>query len=172
MLPRRWELIGRGGGYPGAPEIHDVRRASMLTRSIVRIVGFCTRHAWAVIVLALVLAAGSGAYTARNFAINANIADLMSSRLDWRKREIAYHNEFPQSMQLIWVVVDGPTPEATAAASRALTENLAKRNDLFRSVLDQGGGAFFRRNGLLYASTENLEQMTGALTRANPLIGA
>src|SRR5262245_56760113 len=128
ILPRRWELIGRGGGYPGAPEIHDVRRPSMLTRSIVRIVGFCTRHAWAVIVLALVLAAGSGAYTARNFAINANIDDLMSSRLDWRKREIAYHNEFPQSMQLIWVVVDGPTPEATAAASRALTENLDKRN--------------------------------------------
>jgi hopanoid biosynthesis associated RND transporter like protein HpnN len=144
----------------------------MLTRSIVRIVGTCTRHAWAVIVLALVLAVGSGVYTARYFAINANIDDLMSSRLDWRQREIAYHTEFPQSIQSILVVVDGPTPEFAAAAARALTENLAKRNDLFRSVADQGGGAFFRRNGLLYAPTDNLENMTGALSRANPIIGA
>ena len=144
----------------------------MLTRSIVRIVGLCTRHAWAVIALAVVLAIGSGIYTARYFAINANIDDLMSARLDWRQREITYHNEFPQSMQLILVVVDGPTPEATAAASRALADNLAKRNDLFRSVVDQGGGAFFRRNGLLYVPTEKLENMTGAPTRANPLLAA
>jgi hopanoid biosynthesis associated RND transporter like protein HpnN len=144
----------------------------MLTRSIVRVVGFCTRHAWAVIVLAVILAIGSGVYTACYFAINANIDDLMSSRLDWRKREIAYHNEFPQSMQLVLAVVDGPTPEAASAASGALVERLAKRTGLFRSVTDQGGGAFFRRNGLLYASTDNLEQMTGALARANPLIGA
>ena len=107
----------------------------MLTRSIVRIVGFCTRHAWAVIVLAVVLAVGSGIYTARYFAINANIDDLMSSRLDWRQREIAYHTEFPQSLQLILVVVDGPTPEFSAAATRALAENLAKRNDLFRLLI-------------------------------------
>ena len=144
----------------------------MLTRSIVRIVGTCTRRAWAVIVLAVVLAIGCGVYTARYFAINANIDDLMSSRLDWRQREIAYHTEFPQSIQSILVVVDGPTPEFAAAATRALSENLAKRNDLFRSVAEQGGGPFFRRNGLLYAPTDSLENMTGALTRANPIIGA
>ena len=144
----------------------------MLTRSIVRVVGFCTRHAWPVIVLATVLAIGSGAYTARYFAINANIDDLMSSRLDWRQREIAYHTEYPQSMQLVLVVVDGPTPELASAATRALAEHLAKRTDLFRSVAEQGGGAFFRRNGLLYLPADRLEGMTGELTRAGPLIGA
>jgi hopanoid biosynthesis associated RND transporter like protein HpnN len=144
----------------------------MLTRSIVRIVGFCTRRAWAVIVLAVALAIGSGIYSARYFTINANIDDLMSSRLDWRQREIAYHTEFPQSLQLILVVVDGPTPELSAGATRALAENLAKRSDLFRSVAEQGGGPFFRRNGLLYAPTDSLEKMTDALTRANPIIGA
>jgi hopanoid biosynthesis associated RND transporter like protein HpnN len=144
----------------------------MLTRAIDRIVGICARHAWAVIALAVALAAGCSIYTARYFAINANIDDLMSPRLDWRQREIAYHNEFPQSMQAIWIVIDAPTPESAAAASRALAERLAKRTDLFRSVVEQGGGAFFRRNGLLYAPTEQLENMTGALARANPLIGA
>src|SRR5689334_14031431 len=144
----------------------------MLTRSIVRVVEFCTRHAWAVIALAVVLAIGSGVYTARYFAIDANIDNLMSSHLDWRKREIAYHNEYPQSLQLVLVVIDAPTAESTASASRALTENLAKRKDLFRGVVDQAGGAFFRRNGLLYVPTEKLDGMTRELARANPLIGA
>jgi uncharacterized protein len=144
----------------------------MLTRSLVRVVKFCTRHAWAVIALSVVLAIGSGVYTARYFAIDANVDNLISSRLDWRQREIAYHKEFPQSMELILAVVDGPTPELASEASRALAENLAKRTDLFRSVAEQGGGPFFRRNGLLYVPTDKLENMTGALARANPLIGA
>src|SRR5262249_10574365 len=126
----------------------------MLTRSLVRMVELCTRHSWAVIVLSVVLAIVSGAYTARSFRIDADIDNLMSSRLDWRQREIAYHSEFPQSIQSILVVVDGPTPEFAAAATRALAENLAKRKELFRSVVEEGGGPFFRRNGLLYAPTE------------------
>jgi uncharacterized protein len=144
----------------------------MLTRSIIRIVQLCTRYAWLVIVIALVLAAGSTFYTVRHFGIDGNIDNLMSPRLDWRQREIAYHNEFPQSLQLILIVVDGPTPELAAAATRALEQDLAKKTDLFRSVSEQGGGEFFRRNGLLYVPTEQLQGMTNRLTRAGPIIGA
>ncbi len=144
----------------------------MLTSSIVRIVKFCARHAWGVILAAVVLAVCSGVYTARVFAINTKIDDLMSPDLDWRKREIAYHNEFPKSLQLILIVVDGPTPELAGTATRALAENLAKQTDLFRSVDEQGGGPFFRRNGLLYLPPDQLEGVTNQLTRAGPLVGA
>jgi hopanoid biosynthesis associated RND transporter like protein HpnN len=147
----------------------------MLTSAIVRMVNFCVRHAWAVILVAIVLTTGSAVYVVVNFSIDTNIDNLMSPDLDWRKREIAYHQAFPQSTQLILVVVDGPTPELTAAASQALTQELVKKNnqenDLFRSVDEQAGGAFFRRNGLLYASPEQLEGMTSRLTSAAPLIG-
>ncbi len=143
----------------------------MLTSAIVRTVGFCARHAWGVILLGVLIAAGSAVYVARNFAIDADIDNLLSSRLDWRQREIAYHQAFPQSIQLILVVVDGPTPEMADAAASALTQDLAKRKDLFRSVTEQGGDAFFRRDGLLFMPTERLDGMTGQLTRAGPLIG-
>jgi hypothetical protein len=144
----------------------------MLTRWIIRVVGFCARHSWSVIVVCLLLAAGATVHTVRDYAINANIDDLMSPHLDWRKREITYHNEFPQSLQLILVVVDGPTPEKTDAAAQALTQDLAKRTDLFRSVAIQGGDEFFRRNGLLYVPPDRLAGMTEQLTHAGPLIGA
>src|SRR5262249_27886740 len=122
----------------------------MLTRWIVRVVGFCARYPWSVILVCLVLAVGATVHTLHDYRVNANIDDLMSPNLDWRKREITYHNEFPQSLQLILVVVDGPTPEKTDAAAQALAQDLAKRTDLFRSVAIQGGDEFFRRNGLLY----------------------
>jgi len=144
----------------------------MLTRLIIRIVGLCARHPWPVILASLALAIASTAYTLRHFEINADIDELISSKLDWRQREIAYHQQFPQSMQLILVVVDGPTPELTDAAADALAQDLAKKKDLFRSVDVKGGGEFFRRNGLLYLSTDKLEGVTGQLTRAGPLIGA
>jgi uncharacterized protein len=144
----------------------------MLTSLIVRVVGFCVRHAWGVVLASVVLAVGSGVYTARHFAINTKIDDLMSPSLDWRKREITYHNEFPQSLQLILVVVDGPTPELAGIATRALAEELSKKTDLFRSVAEQGGGPFFRRNGLLYLPADQLEGSTSQLARSGPLIGA
>ena len=144
----------------------------MLTSLIVRVVAFCVRHAWGVILAAVVLSVASGVYAVRHFAIDTKIDNLMSPSLDWRKREITYHNEFPQSIQLILVVVDGPTPELAGAATRALAEELSKKTDLFRSVAEQGGGPFFRRNGLLYLPTEQLEGVTSQLTRSGPLVGA
>src|SRR6266545_6890268 len=140
----------------------------MLTSAIARTVNFCIRHAWPVILAATLLTAASTVYTVLNFSIDTNIDNLLSPNLDWRKRDIAYRHAFPQSTQLILVVVDGPTPELASAASQALTQELAKKNDLFRSVEEQGSGAFFRRNGLLYASPEQLEQMTSRLTSAAP----
>src|SRR3982074_1465792 len=133
----------------------------MLTSLIVRVVAFCVRHAWGVILAAVVLSPASGVCAVRHFAIDTKIDNLMSPSLDWRKREITYHNEFPQSIQLILVVVDGPTPELAGAATRALAEELSKKTDLFRSVPEaagagRGGGPCVRRNGLLYLPTEQL----------------
>src|SRR4030081_1380844 len=105
----------------------------MLTSLIVRVVAFCVRHAWGVILAAVVLSVGSGVYTVRHFAIDTKIDNLMSPSLDWRKREITYHNEFPQSIQLILVVVDGPTPELAGAAKRAVAGELCEKTNSFRA---------------------------------------
>src|SRR3982074_2999790 len=144
----------------------------MLTSLIVRVVAFCVRHAWGVILAAVVLSVGSGVYTVRHFAIDTKIDNLMSPSLDWRKREITYHNEFPQSIQLILVVVDGPTPELAGAATRALAEELSKKTDLFRSVAEQGGGPSFRPHCRLCRPAEALGGGPQQLTRSGPLVGA
>ncbi len=143
----------------------------MLNNAIGHIVAFCTRFAWAVIGLAVVLTAVSGAYTAKHFAINTDIAKLISPDLPWRKREIAFESVFPQTFERILAVVQAPTPELAATASHELAERLSGEKDMFRSVQEAGGGEFFRRNGLLFMPTSELAPTLRKLTQATPLIG-
>jgi uncharacterized protein len=143
----------------------------MLNSAIVRTVEFCTRHIWGVIIVALILAGVSGTYTVRHFAIDTNVNNLISRDLPWRKRELEYQAAFPQNTQLILVVVDGPTPEQTSAAARALAQGLWNKPALFRSVQEEGGGAFFQQNRLLFVPADQVARTTGQLANAEPIIG-
>ena len=137
---------------------------------IVRTADFCTRHAWAAAIVALAVAAGSGAYAVRHFSINTNISNLISSSLPWRQRELAYESAFPDSTQSILVVMQAPTPELASAGERALAGQLATRSDVFQSVVELGGGEFLERNSLLFLPTEEVRRTTDKLTNAEPLI--
>jgi uncharacterized protein len=142
----------------------------MLLSAIVRTVDFCIRHVWGVIVLALFLAATSGAYAVHHFAIDTNVNNLISRDLPWRQRELDYQAAFPLSTQLILVVVDAPTPEEASAAARALASNLSTKPNVFLSVQEEGGGSFFNQNRFLFLPTEQVERSTSALAGAAPII--
>jgi hopanoid biosynthesis associated RND transporter like protein HpnN len=141
----------------------------MLTSLIVRLIEFCTRHAWQVVAVAVLLAVASGLYSARHFAINSDINTLLSSNVDWRQRELAFEQAFNR-YNLIFVVVEAPTPELTSQATAALTQALAERKDRFREVVQSGGGEFFARQGLLFQSPEQLQGTVAQLKRGEPLI--
>ena len=139
----------------------------MLNAVMTRTVAFCTRHAWGVILFAVILAALSGTYSVRQFSIDTNVNNLISRELPWRKRELEYQAAFPQSQQLILVVVEAPTPEQTSAATRALTEGLSKEAVLFHSVQEEGGGPFFQQNRL---PTDQVAKTTSQLANAERTI--
>ncbi len=143
----------------------------VLTSAITAIVHYCTRYAWPVIGVMLLLAVVSGVYAARNFAITTDIGKLISPQLDWRKREIAFEAAFPGRYESILIVVDAPTQELVAQATAALAAKLAARPELFRSLHEPGGGEFFARNGLLFLPAEQVEQTTQQLGQLSPLIG-
>jgi hopanoid biosynthesis associated RND transporter like protein HpnN len=142
----------------------------MLQKSIDRAVASCIRHSKLLIAAALLLAALSAVYTARHFAIDTDINDLLSQRLPWRQNEIAFERAFPQTVELILVDVGAASPEATEAAAREVLQALAKKPDLFRSVRDQLDSPFFRRNGLLFLPPEQVVHFTGQLNTAKPLL--
>jgi len=136
-----------------------------------RVVATSTRQPLIVLLLAVVLTAAALVYTARHFAMTADTAELISTKLEWRQRELAFDAAFPQLQNLTMVVVDGATPELADAAARRLTAALQGKPDLFRTVRRPVGGAFFERNGLLLLPLDEVEATTKALMRAQPLLG-
>jgi hypothetical protein len=143
----------------------------MLQLWINRGVGYCIGHFRAVIAVGLLLAAASAIYTARHFAIDTDINDLLSAKLPWRQQEIAFHAAFPQTVDLILIDVGAATPEAAEAAAREVQRSLADKPDLFHFARDALDKPFFRRNGLLFLTPDQVKHFTGELGTAKPLIG-
>jgi hopanoid biosynthesis associated RND transporter like protein HpnN len=142
----------------------------MLKSTIVAAVHACTRRPWPVIAVGLLLTLLSGFYAARHFAINTDVDKLIASNLPWQQRQTALDKAFPGRTDLILAVITAPTPELAQAAADALAERLAPRQDLFRAVRQPDSGKFFRQNGLLFASSEVVQQTTAGLTQARPFI--
>src|SRR3977135_3969705 len=101
------------------------KERNMLKAKLGALVNICTRNAWVVIVIALVLTVVSGVYAVRNFAINTNVNQLISPDLPWRQRELAFVDAFQGNHEKVLAVVDAATSERASAASRALAQKLA-----------------------------------------------
>jgi len=142
----------------------------MLESVIVRVVSFCTRYSFAVVIIALVLGLGSAVYSVRHFAIDTDISGLLSPDLPWRKREADYKKAFPQEVESILAVIEAPTPEFARGAARDLDGQLSKQGSLFRSVSNPAGSDFFVRNSLLYLPADELEKTAQKLSAAAPLV--
>ena len=136
-----------------------------------RLVSLCADRAWIVVILALVLVAVVTVYAVRHFAMSTNTYMLLSPKLAWRMRESEFFAVFRQAGPPIVVVVDGQTPELADAAATALTESLRKEHLLFRTVYRPGAGPFWARNGLLYASTKNVQATMARLIQVEPILG-
>ncbi len=143
----------------------------MLSSAIARTVEFCTRHIWAIIAAAVVLTIASGAYTAKHFTINADVAKLIAPDLPWRQRELAYEAVFTHGTELIVAVLDAPTPELATAASKLLVDRLSQKTDLFRSVQPAGPGDFFARNRFLFMPADEVAGAMSRMSQASPLLG-
>jgi hypothetical protein len=145
--------------------------AGMLASSIVEIVEFSRRRAGWIAGGLLLLTVVGAIFAAQRLHIDTDIDKLMSPDLQWRQREADMERAFPQNVDLLVVIVDGDTPDRAEDASAELTEYLAGQKTLFKSVRRGGGGEFFEREGLLFLSKNAVEQVTGKIIAAQPLLG-
>ena len=142
----------------------------MLQQAVVNIVDYCTRYAAQIIGIAALLGLATANYAAGHFAIDTDVYKLISKELPWRQREVAFEKSFPRKEETIQAIIDAPTSELATQATTILIEKLAAQKDLFRSILEAGGGPFFRKNGLLFLPTEEVVGLTKKLAEAKPLI--
>ena len=143
----------------------------MLTSVVVRCVAFCRRFAGGVALVGLVGSLGLGWYAAGHFRINTDINQLLAADLEWRQREVALEQAFPQKVDQLVVVVDGADADGTEEAVEALASKMRDRADLFKNVTRPDALPFFRKNGLLFLSDDALNGVLERLVQAQPLLG-
>ena len=135
-------------------------------------IGWVSRLAWVVIVLALLATAGAGYFTVTHLKIDASIDQMLSKELPFRKTETAIGKAFPQLNDVLTVIVEAEDDETADRAATALSARLATMKDRFRSVLYPEGLPFFRRNGLLYLDIPELEELSDKLAEAQPMLSS
>ena len=129
------------------------------------------RRPWLTLIGALVLAGMSLLVVVDRFAMTTDTAELISSKVPWRKQEAAMETAFPQLRDVALVVVDGATPELAEGSAAKLAANLAKDKTHFRLVSRPDGGDFLEREGLLFGSEQSVREATSALVEAQPMLG-
>ncbi len=122
--------------------------------------------------LALVSAAGLLWYAAVSLSINTSTTDMLSEELPFRQNNVAVNEAFPQLNEPLVLVLEGPDGGAVDEAGRRLAERLSQQPERFEDVFDLEGDPFFRRNGLLYLSQDEIEDQADRLAEAEPLLAA
>src|SRR3979490_2266560 len=134
----------------------------MIHSATVRIVDFCARNRWTIVIAGMLLMLGAAAFDAARFSINTDVEGLISQDLPWRQRELELSKAFPKKG--ILVVVKATTPENAEQATNALAQALWKNPDLFPTVEQLDSGDFFERNGLLFESPIGVRKPAEELT--------
>lgn len=109
-------------------------------------------------------------YSVRNFKINTDLNGMISEKLPFRKLDDDFSKALPHLADTIVVVLDADTAELALSARKRMAERLRKETDFFHSAFEPGGGEFFERNGLLYLSVAELEELADKLADAQPFL--
>ena len=129
------------------------------------------RHPWLVILLFIVSCGLTLRYTMDHLKVNTNTANMISLELPFQKNRIALEQAFPQDIGTAILLVEGKTPETTAAAVKKIVALIQQDATHFSGIHVPDDSEFFARNGLLYLSLEDLEKLTNQLANAQPFIG-
>ncbi len=127
------------------------------------------RAPW-VIGIGLLVSAASLLYAAGHLGVNADSEKLFDDSLHFRQLQDELDREFPLLTEVALVVIDAPSRFEAEAAARILVERLEGEGETFASVYAPGIDPFFERNGLLYLSTEELEELADHLAAAQPFL--
>ncbi|MFZ0870759.1 MAG: MMPL family transporter [Rhodanobacter sp.] len=142
-----------------------------MTEWIARLVDASRRHAWLTTLSFALLATICLWFAAGHLGIDSDTDHLFSTSLPWRQQELATDREFPQFNDVLVAVVRGATPEETDAAAAALAKALQADHSHFRDATRPDADPFFRHEGLLLLSGQDLSKLLDSLLNAQPLLG-
>ncbi len=121
----------------------------------------------------LLITLATWCFVYKNISVNTSNTDLLSKELTFRKNDIAFTKAFPQFSNNIIVVVNGKKSDEVKDRASDLYERLIHEHRdkyLYDYIFYQDELDFFKKNGLLYLSEEELEEKLDDMARYQPFI--
>jgi hopanoid biosynthesis associated RND transporter like protein HpnN len=119
----------------------------------------------------LALALGAAIYASRRISIDSDTKNLADPNLPWQRAAADLDRQFPQNEHLLLAVVDGTTPDQASDAAAELARGMEQRPDLFRYVRRPDAVPYFRRYGLLFLPTAEVQDFADNMISAQPFLG-
>lgn len=141
-----------------------------LANGIALYVDWIRRHAARALLIYLVATLPMGYWAATHLSTNANLEDMFDQELPQRVLRKEMFAIFPFLRDNLIVVVDGPSQTGVREIARELVDEMQARPDLFTDVFLPEGDPYFRRNGLLYLTPDELDEMGDQLAKIQPVI--
>jgi hopanoid biosynthesis associated RND transporter like protein HpnN len=126
---------------------------------------------WWLLLFSVVVSGFVFQYTVNNLTVNTNTGEMLSPDLQFQQDRRRLEKAFPQDANTILLIVEGKTPEQTSAAVKRISAGLRQQKDQIKSVYLPDEGEFFDRNGLLYLSLKELQDLSTKLANAQPFMG-
>ncbi len=142
-----------------------------MSDALARWIGSCVRHAWAVLLLSLLLAGGCVWLAQSRLAVTTDTSRLFSASLPWRQHGMELQRAFPQNEDLLVAVVDGATPEEAEATATSLALALQDDRAHFKSVRQPDASPYLERNALMFLSRPQLSALLDQTIDAQPFLG-
>lgn len=142
-----------------------------MTDWIASLVEASRRHAKLVTLIFTLLTLACLSYAIHHLGVDSETDHLFAASLPWRQQELALDREFPQFNDVLVAVVRGATPEETDETAEALAQRVRADVKLFRDAMRPDADPFFRHEGLLLLSKQDLVKLLDSLLAAQPLLG-
>ena len=142
-----------------------------LATLIAALVTFSRRNAASVVLAGVLLTAASLWIGTARLGISTDTDELFAASLPWRQRARAFDAAFPQSRDLLVVVIDAEIPEIAEETATALAAALALDKAHFSFVRQPDALPYFAANAFLFLDEKPLRTLLDRTIDAQPFLG-
>ena len=150
----------------------DERSDAAYVRLLTAWVGLTVRHPLPVLLAAALVSCGAAYYATAHFQLDSDTSKLVHQDAPFRRIYREFGEIFPQYEKTTLIVITSRSPDRASDAAERLAEALRASPDRYSSVFVPGGGPFYREHALLFLETDELEEFTLRLARAQPALAA
>jgi hopanoid biosynthesis associated RND transporter like protein HpnN len=158
------------GGERGVNTAEFSRVQAALGARVAAWIRAVQRRPRATIAAVALLVGALGAAAWLRLGVNSDVNAMVAPDLPFRVREVAFRDTFPTGVEAILVVVEARDAATARRSADRLAQRLGEDRRHFRDVFLPWGGAFFRRNALLYLDGAELEALADRLAAAQPML--